>query len=78
MTVVEVLTGEIYLVEVLPVEDTDYNSLSKTRYFFNWKEERTEEVYKLVMKGQNDILGHSCPKRFNFPNIGIDNQLVIA
>lgn len=57
MNVVEVLTGEIHLVEVLPVEDTDYKSLSKTRYHFNWKEEKTEEVYKLVREGQKDILG---------------------
>jgi hypothetical protein len=57
MNVVEVLSGEIHLVEVLPVENTDYKSLSKSRYHFNWKEEKTEEVYKLVMEGQKDILG---------------------
>ncbi|HCS20814.1 MAG TPA: N-acetyltransferase [Bacteroidetes bacterium] len=57
MTVVERLTGNIYQIEILPVENTDYKSLSKARYFFDWKEERKAEVYKLVMKGQQDILG---------------------
>lgn len=57
MDIVEVLTGKICPIEVLPVANTDYQSLSKTRYFFDWKKERKEEVYKLVVKGQNDILG---------------------
>jgi len=57
MNIVEVLTGKIHPIEVLPVENTDYKSLSKTRYSFNWKEEKTQEIYKLVIKGQNDILG---------------------
>ena len=57
MYVVEVLTGESYPIEVIPVENIDYKSLTKARYFFNWKEEKNQELYKLVIKGQNDILG---------------------
>ncbi len=57
MNIIEVLTGEICPIEVLHLENTDYKSLSKTRYFFDWKEEKKEEVYKLVLKGQKDILG---------------------
>lgn len=57
MNIIEVSTGKIYPIEVLPIENADYKSLSKSRYFFNWKSESKEEVYKLVMKGQNDILG---------------------
>lgn len=57
MNIVEVLTGKIYAIEVLPVESSDYKLLSKTRYSFNWKEEKTQEIYKLVIKGQNEILG---------------------
>lgn len=57
MTIVEVRSGENYPIEVLPVEDKDYVSLVKARYFFDWKEEKKEEVYKLVLKGQSDILG---------------------
>ncbi len=57
MNIVECLTGKVYPIEILPVENTDYKSLSKARYFFDWKEERKQEVFKLVMKGQKDILG---------------------
>ncbi len=57
MNIVEVLTGKIYPIEISTVESSDYKSLSKTRYFFDWKEEKKQEIYKLVMKGQNDILG---------------------
>ncbi|NGZ42860.1 N-acetyltransferase [Cytophagaceae bacterium 50C-KIRBA] len=57
MNVVEVSTSKIYPIEVLPVESEDYKLLSKTRYFFNWEEEKTQETYKLVIKGQDDILG---------------------
>jgi hypothetical protein len=57
MIVVERLTRKVFQAEVVPVESADYKSLSKGRYFFNWKEERGAEVYKLTMKGQKDILG---------------------
>ncbi len=57
MNVVERLTGKVCQVEVVPVESADYKSLSKAKYFFNWKTERNEEVYKLVIKGQKEILG---------------------
>jgi len=57
MNIVEVSTGDIFPIEVLPVDQSDYTSLSKARYFFDWKAERSEEVYKLVLKGQRDILG---------------------
>ena len=57
MYVVEVSTLKKFAVEVLPVESSDYKSLSKQRYFFDWRAEKREEVYKLVLKGQRDILG---------------------
>jgi hypothetical protein len=57
MNIVEVLTGNICPIEVLPVTNTDFTSISKARYFFDWKEEKKVEVYKLVLKGQKDILG---------------------
>ena len=57
MTVIKVSTGEIYPIEILPVETADYKSLIKSRYFFNWKSESKEELYKLVIKEKNDILG---------------------
>lgn len=57
MNIVEVSTGKIYPIEVLPLENSDYNMLPKKRYFFDWKEEREQETYKLVLTGQNDIQG---------------------
>jgi hypothetical protein len=57
MNIVEVSTGKIYPIEILPLENTDYKLLSKTRYFFDWKAESEQEIYKLVMTGQNDIQG---------------------
>jgi hypothetical protein len=57
MVIVEVLTGKTYPIEILPVESRDYKLISKSRYFFDWKEEKNQEVYKLIIKGQNDILG---------------------
>ncbi len=57
MNVVELSTGKIIPIDILPVENADFKSFSKARYFFNWKEEKNQELYKLVMKGYNDILG---------------------
>lgn len=57
MNVVQVSTGRIYPIEILPLENTDYKMLSKSRYFFDWTDERGQEIYKLVMTGQNDIKG---------------------
>ena len=57
MNIVEVSTGKIYPIEILPIENTEYKLLSKTRYFFDWKKERDQEIYKLVMAGKNDIQG---------------------
>ena len=57
MFVAEVSTGRIYPVDVSPVVAADYKILLKSRYAFDWKEEKNKEVYKLVLKGQTDILG---------------------
>lgn len=57
MNVVEVVSGKIYPVEILPVEEADYKKLPRVRYFFDWKKEKDEEVYKLVVRGHRDILG---------------------
>lgn len=57
MNIVEVSTGNIYDVEIVLVENGDYKLLTKSRYFFDWKEEKNHEVYKLIIKGSNNILG---------------------
>ncbi len=57
MKIKEVSTGKDFQTEIIPVEKSDYKSLVKSRYFFDWKQEQNEEVYKLVIKGENSILG---------------------
>lgn len=57
MRIIEISTKKKYLVEILPVESDDYKNIKKDRYFFNWKTEKEEEVYKLRIIGSNDILG---------------------
>ena len=57
MKITEISTLKEYTVEILPVEDIDYKSLKKARYFFDWKEEKEQEVYKLIRDGSEEILG---------------------
>lgn len=57
MKIIEISTKKEYSVEILPVESDDYKNIKKDRYYFNWKTEREEEVYKLRIIGSNDILG---------------------
>jgi len=57
MVIEETSTGNSHRVEITLVNDQDYQKLTKKRYFFNWKEEQSFEVYKLCILGSSDILG---------------------
>lgn len=57
MNVLDTVSGEKHAIEILPVEETDFKSITKSRYFFNWKTEKEFEVYKLRISGANEILG---------------------
>ena len=57
MKILDTSTGKEYSVEIIPVESDDYKTLRKDRYFFDWKIERNQEVYKLQIIGSSDILG---------------------
>jgi hypothetical protein len=57
MFIVNTETGEHIEVEVLEIQEQDYKRINKKRYFFDWSEEKGFHVYKLVMKGKDDILG---------------------
>ncbi len=57
MVIVETATGNSQPIEIVPVDTADYQTLTKKRYFFNWKQEKTFEVYKLRTLTSNDILG---------------------
>lgn len=39
------------------VREEDYKSITKARFFFNWKTEKDKEVYKLSVAGADEILG---------------------
>ena len=60
MNIVEVSTGNIYPIEVLPVENTDYKLLTKSRYFFqnhftNFLETYIDAIYSQRSKFAIDI-----------------------
>lgn len=57
MYIIETSTGERHAVKIEPLEDGDYEKLDKNRYFFDWKIEQSQEVYKLQIQGFSDILG---------------------
>ncbi|WP_339864410.1 N-acetyltransferase [uncultured Algoriphagus sp.] len=57
MHVIETSSGSKHQIEIIPLEDGDYKSLTKTRYFFDWKTEQGYEVYKLRIAGSFDVLG---------------------
>jgi hypothetical protein len=57
MIVVELKTGLNKEIDITPVDQLDYKLITKSRFWFDWKEERTNDVYKLCLKGIDDILG---------------------
>lgn len=54
---VETATGEHHRVEIKAVDSSDYKTISKKKYFFDWRQEQAYEVYKLAITDTNDILG---------------------
>jgi len=57
MNIIELSTGLEHLVTITPVDHSEFKLLHKNRYFFDWKEEQDQEVYKLQINGTTDILG---------------------
>ena len=57
MYVFDTSSGKRFKVEILPLESVDFKSITKKRYFFDWKLELGYEIYKLKIKGSNDIIG---------------------
>lgn len=57
MKIVEVSTGIEFEIQILPIKNTDFKLLGKERYFFNWRNERNYEIYKLQKVNSSDILG---------------------
>lgn len=57
MVIISTSTGKKHRVLITPLEKNDFKSLTKKRYFFNWKIEEKYEVFKLVIENTNEILG---------------------
>lgn len=57
MNVKERLSGKTHEIEILPVVEEDFKLITKSRFWFNWKKERKYDVFKLQIKGSEDILG---------------------
>ncbi len=63
MNIIDTSTGEKHSVDILSVEIDEFKTLRKDRYFFDWKTEKNQEVYKLQIKGSSDILGLASIER---------------
>jgi hypothetical protein len=57
VVVIDTGTGASHKVEIEPVDDRDFESLTKARYFFDWRQEKEFEMYKLRIANTRDILG---------------------
>lgn len=57
MYVIEIKNGLKHEVEVNPIENIDFKSVTKKEYFFNWKLEKEYEIYKINILDQSKILG---------------------
>ena len=57
MVIVERVSEKAYNVEIIPVVADDYKSITKSHFWFNWKEEKNYQVFKLQIDGTDEILG---------------------
>jgi len=57
VNIIEVATSQPHLIEIAPVQKSDFKNLPANRYFFDWNKEADFETFKLTIKGKDDILG---------------------
>jgi len=58
MFVTEISSDIEHPIEISAITEKEYKTITKIRYSFNWKAERsTGSVFKLRIMGQSDILG---------------------
>lgn len=57
MKLVEVSNNKTHEIDIGKVDEADFAAITKKRYFFDWKKEKTFEVLKLTLTGEKDILG---------------------
>lgn len=57
MNIVDRISGASKKIEIAPVNQVDYQGITKKEFWFNWKEEKEYNVFKLTLNGEDDILG---------------------
>ncbi len=57
MHVIELETGKQISVAVDLVEASDWRQMTKANFFFNWKLEKYNELWKLTVQNDSQILG---------------------
>ena len=65
MYITELSSKKHFPIEILPIESSDFKILTKSRYFFNWKEEKEFEIHKLKIKDHQEILGLVSFERYS-------------
>jgi hypothetical protein len=63
--ITELSSKKHFPIEILPIESSDFKILTKSRYFFNWKEEKEFEIHKLKIKDHQEILGLVSFERYS-------------
>jgi hypothetical protein len=51
-------------IQIEVVTDDDYKIITKAKYFFDWKKEKENWVYKLIVKDSEEILGLMSVENF--------------
>ncbi|MHA8065777.1 hypothetical protein V7S76_03745 [Aquirufa sp. ROCK2-A2] len=57
MDIVIIKTGEPKKIVVEQLQDSDYKKITKSKYHFNWKNQKEHDVYKLRLVESEEILG---------------------
>jgi len=57
MAITEVKSGKEFEIDITPVDLIDFKSITKKKYFFDWKLEKDNNIQKLTIKDQSEILG---------------------
>lgn len=57
MKIVDVANNRTYKVDIQKVDRVDFLTISRSRYFFDWKKEEKYHLVKLTKFGDDDILG---------------------
>lgn len=75
MYVIDAKSGRSQPINISTVTGSEYKSFSKERYWFDWNKEKGYDVFKLCIKGSEDILGLISLETFEIES-GIEIRLI--